>query len=272
MQIMKVLCVILLLLISELPANAKIRNGYEKDIDEVFYQTEIMEGLINGEIIDNNGSWEWENLSNSQKRVVKQKLQSLQELIKYYVLTDLLVNNFKEICSDIYAEIDSIKNADQIPTDVYIKVVSPKHELRALSGVTILSCDSVNQNTCISEFGKHSVLIQVCAIRSVMKILAHELGHAKFAIPNLADYVDYCKRRYNHDSSSILTFNHQATDLGMACVIDYERKFREAYREYKKRQNTVVFHPAKILKEMDQSLNWKLFRQELVAESPARQN
>jgi len=249
---MKVICVSLsLMLCTSLMSNAEFKNGYSKTIDEVIEQLQFMHALKNGSMHQLNGDEEWGRLDYGQKAIVYSKIKSLNSILKYYLLTERLVSEFKTICPDLFEEINSIKNYEGQITDVYIKVLPPNHEIRDILGATIISRDLDNRHVCVSEYGKNTISVQVCATKIIMEVLAHELGHVKFIVPNLYQYIEYCKIRYNQEFSDCLMFNHQASDMGSKTVFEYEKRFRQANKSYLENLDHEALVPRKLMKEIN---------------------
>jgi len=247
---MKVLCVTLILIfVNTISSDGKILNGYEKKLQQALHELNYLNALKSGEIHHLNGTKTWELLNETQKKNVDRSIKEINQIIQYYLLTERLINEFKTIVPDIYEEIDVLRNYDAKPTDVYIKVMPPDHELREISGATLLSRDSENKHTCVSEFGPNSVSVLVCPTKHGLKILAHELGHVKFIVPKLNEYIEYCSIRYRQQNIEKVVFNHQASDMGSKTVIEYEKRFKRAYKCYLEEGNE-AYKPKLILKEI----------------------
>jgi hypothetical protein len=228
----------------------EIKNGYETIIAEVIEELQFKIQLQNGNIHHLDSSAEWDLLNGAQKALVKAKIRELKKMLGYYQLTNSVINEFKTICPEIFDEVNNIKNYKNQEVDVYISVVPADHEIRYLSGATYISKDPDNEHICVSEYGKNTVSVKICAIRPALKVLAHELGHVKFIIPNLKRYIDYCETRYHQKCSNKITFNHQAADMGCKCVFEYEKIFKIAYKAHLKQYGETAFNVKIALKQM----------------------
>ena len=47
-----------------------------------------------------------------------------------------------------------------------------------------------------SEYGKFTVSVKVWIVPRALLVLAHELGHVKYQVPNLASYFEFYKKHY----------------------------------------------------------------------------
>ena len=254
---MKVLCVIIVLyFIAIQNVTGDIRNGYEKDFQNAINELRFMETLImeNEKAVSEDA--ETVDLSPEQEIIISKKIKSLKEIIVYYMLTEQILDSFKSISPDLYAEINGIVDHDHIPVDVYVQIVSAAGPLNANKGITILSKHPTKKQGCISPFGAHTVSIKVCAMNIALKILAHEFGHVKFVVPNFAEYLEYCMKRYGQDDSKYLVFGHQASDMGSKTVFEYEKRFKEAYKLYLRDESNTECIPRKILKDLKSNINW----------------
>ena len=264
---MKVFCVILALLFTiSLKSNGKIRNGYEKLIEQVLQELNYFDALKAGEIHHLDGSKTWDSFDAFQRKTVDKKIKELHATIQYYLLTEMLINKFQNVCPGIYSEIDKLENFESQKTDVYIKVMPPDHKLREISGATLLSRDPENVHECISEYGENSVSVLVCPTRQGIKVLAHELGHVRFIVPNLNKYIEYCSIRYRQENLKNVVFNHQASDLGSKTVIAYEIKFKTAYKKHLEEGN-IAYNPKQFLKEIQEAESWDILFNELLAKN-----
>jgi hypothetical protein len=263
---MKVLCAtVLFILVIFSESESKIINGYEHNIADVIRELRFLLNLQIGEIDHLDGTEEWSNLSKTQQEIVPAKIEKLIEHLNYYQLTQELIDEFRSICPDIYSEVNNIKNHDSVSTDVYIKVLPANHQIRAVSGATMISRDVKNPHVCVSEYGRNSVSVLVCLNKIALKVLAHELGHVKFIVPNLNRYLNYCSKRYQYHEPNIVQFNHQASDMGSRTVIEYERRFKLANVKYRHSSKSVMFAPKKRLKEIRNSNSWAYLLEEFDA-------
>ncbi len=231
-------------------ATAEIKNGYNKTIDEVINELQFLTKLENGKIINLNGKKEWDQLNKSQKIIIKTKIRDLKTTIQYYLVTEYLISEFNKICPKIIEEVDNIKNFENCITDIYIKVVPIENENRCVSGVTYISRNLKKPHACISEYGMNTVSLKICAHKNGLKVLAHELGHVKFIVPRLDQYIEYCRIRYHQKNIEVVVIGHQASDMGSKCVFDYEKRFRKSYRIYTNQNGKKTYNPKAVLRNM----------------------
>lgn len=251
MSLQVLFVVIALLTASPLITTGKIKNGYNKNIHEVINELHFLTELKNGKIINFNGAKEWDQLNKSQKVIIKAKIKDLKKTIKYYLITEYLISEFNEICPEIIEEVSNIKNFENCTTDIYLKVVPSENEIRSVSGTTYISRDLKKPHICTSEYGLNTVSVKICDHKKGLKVLAHELGHVKFIVPRLDQYIEYCRIRYHQKNIEVVVIDHQASDMGSKCVFEYEKRFRTAYREYTKQNGKNTYNPKVVLRDMD---------------------
>jgi hypothetical protein len=229
----------------------EIKNGYNKNIHQVINELHFLTELKNGRIINLNGAKEWDQLNTSQRIIIKTKIRDLKKTIKYYLVTEYLISEFNKICPEMIEEVSNIKNFDNCVTDIYLKVVPIDNDIRSVSGATYISRDLKKPHICISEYGMNTVSVKICAHKNGLKVLAHELGHVKFIVPRLDQYIEYCRIRYHQKNIEVVVIDHQASDMGSNCVFEFERRYRKAYRAYSKQNGKNTYNPKVVLRDME---------------------
>lgn len=156
---------------------AEIKNGYSE-----------IAGARSSLISTRKSLYEDNGLSHLEKQNMKHKIGDLERYIIYYALTDKLLAVFKDIASDLYAEMDTLRDSRGRIVDVYVKFVPEKELPPGVAGVTSLDQDKTDEHTCQSEYGPNSVSVMIVAGNKSLAILAHELGHVQYQTMNLASY------------------------------------------------------------------------------------
>jgi hypothetical protein len=198
---------------------AKLKNGYEKDIQDVREKLKNYNHILNTN----------DNLPASDRRHLKTDIKNLMVYQSYYELTEELLNQFKQISPEIYNHIDSIKDAKGRYTDVYVKFIPRNEALIMAGGVTYMSQSTEDKHACISEYGKHSVSIKIWLFIEALPALAHELGHVNYQVPNLAAYSEYYKKLYQPFSTQSNHMGHAANDRSGKNATTFQKEFKKAY-------------------------------------------
>lgn len=198
---------------------AKLKNGYEKDIQHV------REKLKNyNHMLSTN-----DNLSAADKRHLKTDIKNLIVYQSYYELTEELLKQFKHISPDMYNRIDSIKDANGRYTDVYVKFIPREESSIMAGGVTYMSQSAEDKHACFSEYGKYSVSIKIWLFIEALPALAHELGHVNYQVPNLATYTEYYKKLYLPFSTQSNHMGHAPNDRSGKDATTFQKEFKKAY-------------------------------------------
>ena len=176
---------IILYVIVIFAATAKIKNGYSIDIQGARESLKSLHLLLK----DNN-------LSYQQKTSMKNSVTALIKFIKYYELTEKLLSQFRLITPDLYNEIGSLKDASGRRVDIYVKFVPETDMPKGVAGTTNIGQEKNDENAYSSEYGTSTVSIKIAAVNKALFLLAHELGHVKYQVPNLASYIQFHSKFY----------------------------------------------------------------------------
>ena len=217
---------------------AKLRNGYEKDIHYV------RESLKNyNEILNTN-----KNLSPTDRRKMKARIDNLIIYQSHYELTEELLNQFKAVSPDLYYRIDSIRDARGRFTDVYVKFIPREEASIMAAGITRMARSDEDEDACFSEYGKHSVSVTVWIFSKSLLVLSHELGHVNYQVPNLSTYTEYYKNEYVPSLSESNYRGHTANDPSGRNASSFEREFRKDYFNYlRSGNNGIPFESPRVL-------------------------
>jgi len=212
---------------------AEIRNGYENRINESREVLGILNQRINYE--KNRDSKHTDKLTSFQKQKMILRIDSLTQYILLYERTEKLLHQFHTIAPDLFQEIDTIKNAYNEKTDVYVKFLPDEKMIESQLGRTIMGQCFEDENICFSEYGVRSVLIIIYSEINPLLVLAHELGHVRYQVPHLATYFDYFKETYYGRSYEPYFIGHYPTDLSGITAQEYERRFAQYFNIYTKK-------------------------------------
>jgi hypothetical protein len=201
----------------------KLRNGYEhqlRDCEQSLRDLQL-ELLKDG-------------LSASLRKKVKSRLEMLRNYIVHYQLTNELLDQLKEVCPEIYYEMDVLKDKKGRPTDVYVKLITKTESIIDLVGSSFFKQADDDKDRNVSEYGEGTVSVKLLVAEHSLRILCHELGHVKYVVPNLASYARFYETHYSSSALSINTVGHSVLDASGNLASQFERKFQKSYSSYLK--------------------------------------
>lgn len=223
---MKTICsTLVVIIICTYASIAKIRNGYSPGITSASTSLKMLIDLLNDD----------QKLTLSEKRVLEKRIKEVTDFILYYELTEQLLIRFRTIAPDIYNSIDSLRDGKGRPTDVYIRFISESHARVMAWGITNIAPMMDDPHGYRSEFGDYTVSVKVWAVEKSLMVLAHELGHVKYQVDNLASYYDYYKTKYPRATTDPNNIGHAFGDASGDCAVDFEKRFRASHFRYWKR-------------------------------------
>ena len=211
--------IVIIFLLAQNCAWAKLRNGYEKDIHYV------RESLKNyNDILNTN-----KDLTSSGRRKMKARIDELIIYQSHYELTEELLNQFKHISPDLYYRIDSIRDAKGRFTDVYVKFIPREEASIMAAGITRMAQSDDDDDACFSEYGKHSVSIKIWICSKALLVLSHELGHVNYQVPNFETYLKYYKTEYSPVFTNSNCVGHSPADRSGRNATTFEKEFKKDY-------------------------------------------
>lgn len=237
---MKTYCLSFALLILALNFSfGEIKNGYAKGISSARESLKGLHALLQHE----------KEITLSQKKIIEAKIKEVVNYIAYYELTENLLKQFRLMASDLYNEIDTIKDRQGRPTDVYIKFI-PKEQARVQAwGITNIAQVTGDNDAYYSEYGEHSVSVKVWIVSKALEVLSHELGHVKYQVPNLASYLEYHKMNYRPSITEANNIGHDPDDKSGKNAAAFAKKYRENYYRYWKNGHNNQFQSPLVLME-----------------------
>jgi hypothetical protein len=165
------------------------------------------------------------NLSYEERRKVKERLQNLITHISYYQLTEELLQQFRKLSPDTYDEMDNVQDKRGRVVDVYVKFIPTRWASTPLNGVTFFGRSSKDEDAHHSKYGENSISIEICSEAKSLFLLYHELGHAKYIIPNLASYARYYSRNRGEQIENLSYSGHGKGDPSGAIAKKFEKKY-----------------------------------------------
>jgi len=181
-------------------------------------------------------------------------IKSIENHLAYHELTEKLLAQFMLIAPEIYNEIETIVDSNGRPVDVYIKFVPCNSTKVEAWGITYIGQAKDDKDMYLSEYGEGTVSVKIWAVPKALFVLAHELGHIKYQVPNLASYMDYYVDNYGPEGGQESNYiGHIQKDPSGISAGD-DRRFRKQFKKHSKiiKKNVVnlVFQISKIKNEL----------------------
>jgi hypothetical protein len=221
----------------------EIKNGYEKHISG----SKQSLTLLRAKLVDD------ENITSAHRRKIQSTIETLVNHIAYYDLTEGLLSQFNIIAPELYAQIDTIRDRLGRPVDVYIKFVPVDATSVKAWGLTYIDQASDDKDAYQSEYGKFTVSVKVWIVRRALLVLAHELGHVKYQVPNLASYRDFYKANYDNPSTKT-SVGHSIDDPSGKWATQFGKTFQTKYAEFLRISIDKIQNPLDVLVKLKK--NW----------------
>ena len=196
---------------------ARIRNGYEAQLQS----TKISLRKLNLQLLEDKDAWPVPRLQ------IKSKIENLINYISCYELTQELIRQLKTVSPDIYHEINNIKDKKGRPTDVFVKLVEREKSRIQLKAASFFQQAPTDEDANVSEYGEYSVSVEIWLVDKALFLLAHELGHVKYIIPNLATYSRVLQYYYPQAKVNVSYIGHNRYDQSGKYANIFEKRFLE---------------------------------------------
>lgn len=154
------------------------------------------------------------------------------EYISCYEITQNLLNEFKTIAPALYAEIAEIKDFKGRQTDVYVKLIPRDRSQVKAAGTTSLAHSAHDEHLYYSKYGNGTVLVIIWIINKALYVLAHELGHVLYQVPNLKSYLEFHKYNYGGRGFNPNYVGHEPGDPSGKSAHMFEKRFRKYFASY----------------------------------------
>lgn len=241
-------CAFFLLLscLATLACFAEIKNGYP----EIAGARASLSSIL--KLLKENKS-----LSYSERQSMKHKRDDLQRYIIQFTFTEKLLEIFKSISPELYAEIDTLTDLRGRAVDVYVKFLPDNQMPSGVAGVTRVSQGKADSHTCESEYGPNTVSVIIVAGNKSLAILAHELGHVLYQTKNIAAYVQYYRSSYGNSGPSQKFLGHNDHDDSGRKAINFVARFKRYFLNYTRMGNKRPQSSHLLLKRIERSLKNK---------------
>jgi hypothetical protein len=221
----------------------EIKNGYEKNISGTKQSLAILRASL----------LEDENMTPGHRRKIQSTIATLVDHVAYYDLTEGLLTQFKTVAPELYAQVDTITDRLGRPVDVYVKFVPVDATSVKAWGITYMGQAEDDKDAYQSEYGKFTVSVKVWIVRRALLVLAHELGHIKYQVPNLASYFEFHKKHYTHMSART-SMGHDIDDPSGKWATQFAKAFQKSYVDFLKISMEKVQNPLDVLVRLKK--NW----------------
>lgn len=255
---MKTLCLVLAVAaIYSFPMSAAVKNGYELKISGARSNLAYFKAAI-----EQNREF-----TNLRKHQIRSHIKRLIDFIGYHDLTAQLLRQFQVVAPDLFEEINSVTDKKGRPVDVYVQFI-PHTGAEFLLGMNFLSWEANDQDAYRSEYGDHTVSVKITIVTNALFVLAHELGHVKYQVPNRAAYLEYIRKNYRQDEYN--SIGHRPDDPSRKYASDYERRFLNHLSVYLKTQSVFTPSPKARLADIRCELEEEFPEAKIIAWAPKK--
>jgi hypothetical protein len=221
----------------------EIKNGYEKNISG----TKESLASLRASLVEDEG------MTPAGRRKIQATIATLVDHVAYYDLTEGLLVQFKTIAPELYAQVDTITDRLGRPVDVYIKFVPVDATSVKAWGITYMDQANDDKDAYQSEYGKFTVSVKVWIVRRALLVLAHEFGHIKYQVPNLASYFEFHKKHYT-TMPARTSMGHDIDDPSGKWATQFAKTFQKSYVDFLKISMEKVQNPLDVLVRLKK--NW----------------
>lgn len=221
---------------------AEIKNGYGKDIPVLRASLKALKDLLANK----------EHLSVPEKKQLRQKIADLTIHLTYYEVTEVLLDRFRKISSQLYHDIDQLKDAKGRSVDVFVKFL-PEDSPLASYGMVSLAPSPIDTTACISEYGTGSASVRIRTTNKALLILAHEFGHLSHIVPNLRSYMAHYRAIYR-PTSSVGELGHLHSDPSGVSAFRFEKQYRLDHVNFRKADHPKELPPMSLIAQTYRSI------------------
>lgn len=224
---------IAIFMLSSIEVPARIINGYEPEIQGAWASLNRLDSLLR---------------DNQLPFVVKARMRKsrdrLLSFVTYHEVTENVLHKFEEIAPEIFQEIEAITDRKGRPVTVFVKLVSETEMQKGIGATTNLEQEEADPDAYRSEYGINTVSVRISACRKSYLLLAHELGHVRYQVRNLAVYAGFHAENYQDYPFASLQKGHNPKDPSGRSAREYERKFRRQYARFRETNHDKTGNPA----------------------------
>ena len=205
-----------LMILSSYALFAEIRNGYEAELHSAIAKLQQLSTRLSSD----------KKLSLLEKQIIRSEIKKVTDIISHYELTRQLINQFRIVSPVIYSEMDTISDKRNRPTDIFIKLIPYEYSRVQLMAASFFRQSPRDRDASFSEYGEHSVSVNICIGQNTLQLLSHELGHIRYVVPNLATYASFYMRYYQKEIADFSCVGHSPFDESGKTAMSFEQRFR----------------------------------------------
>jgi hypothetical protein len=185
-------------------------------------------------------------MTTAKKKIIESRIKEVETFIVYYELTETLLSRFRLVAPSLYNEIDTLKDRMGRATDVFVKFI-PEEQARVQAwGITNIAQVKDDPDAYLSEYGERAVSVKIWVVNKSLLVLAHELGHVRYQVADLAHYFDYYKSTYRCGATDPNNIGHDHNDPSGKNAVLFEKIFRESQARYLKNGNSTGRSPVEL--------------------------
>lgn len=197
-------------------SSGEIRNGYEVQLQNTITSLQRLNSLLADDC----------SLPREQRDKIRSRIAQSVRYITCYELTAELIDQLRIISPGIYNEMDSLKDKRGRPTDIYIRLVQGEEAtIPHYAASFFRPAISIDADANLSEYGEFSVSVNIWTTDNALMLLCHELGHAKYIVPNLASYSEFYRRHYSNPYLDLSFMGHHHKDESGRYSKVFEKRF-----------------------------------------------
>ncbi|HTF21828.1 MAG TPA: hypothetical protein VK658_27300 [Chryseolinea sp.] len=219
----KCILLISLCLVLATVVTADIRNGYAPDLPSA---RQCLQEL-NRRLMENP------DMSESERRRINAAMKKHLTVVAHYELTEALLRQMRMISPDMYDQMDQLTDKRGRLTDIYVRFIPEEMASVMLSGVSFFQTSARDVDANQSRFGEFTVSIDIWICETALNLLAHEFGHTKYIVPNLAAYRQYYRDAYTRFTTSNRV-GHSGSDASGRMAYAFGHQFLRDRRDFRK--------------------------------------
>jgi len=173
------------------------------------------------------------NINPAKRRKIQETIENFENHISYYDLTENLLTQFKSIAPELYAQVDTITDRLGRHVNVHVQFVTAGSTEIQAEGTTYVNQVPNDIDACQSEYGEFTLAVKVWIVPRALQVLAHELGHVRYIVPNFANYLKYFKNHY-YDISSSNCVGHNPDDPSGHTATQFAKSYQKNYSKFLK--------------------------------------
>jgi hypothetical protein len=158
----------------------------------------------------------------------------------------------KMISPGMYNEMDHLIDKRGRVTDIYIRFILPEESSMLLNGASFFQASDMDEDASQSRFGQFTVSIDVLICETALNLLAHEFGHVKYIVPNLATYRQYYRHTYNL-STMAHRLGHSGSDASGRMSSVFGSQFLRDRRTFRITFGEPPRHVATLIREVNRN-------------------